>query len=75
MFHFFSSGRIKSATQAGFSHEVGMTLNDVEVFWIDAVTGEVHTPKITVIEGMNVLGYIEEMDDVGRINTRWAGDE
>lgn len=52
-----------------------MTLNDIEVLWIDAITGEVHTPMITVTEKMNVLGYIDEMDDEGRINTRWAGDE
>ena len=52
-----------------------MTLNDIEVLWIDAITGEVHTPRITVTEGMSVLGYIEEMDNEGRINTRWAGGE
>ena len=52
-----------------------MTLNDVEVLWIDAVTGEVHTPEITITRKMNVLGYVDEMDDEGRINTRWAGGE
>lgn len=52
-----------------------MTLNDIEVLWIDATTGEVHTPEITITRKMNVLGYVEEMDDEGRINTRWAGGE
>ena len=52
-----------------------MTLNDMEVLWIDAITGEVHTPRITVTQGMNVLGYVDEMDDAGRINKRWAGGE
>lgn len=52
-----------------------MTLHDVEVLWIDAITGNVHTPEITITRKMNVLGYIDEMDNNGRINTRWAGDE
>lgn len=51
-----------------------MTLNDVEVLWIDAVTGTVHTPEINVTRKMAVLGYEEEMDDEGRINTRWGGE-
>lgn len=52
-----------------------MTLHDIEVLWIDAITGEVHTPEITITRKMNVLGYVDEMDDEGRINTRWAGEE
>lgn len=52
-----------------------MTLHDIEVLWIDAITGEVHTPEITITRRMNVLGYVDEMDDDGRINTRWVGDE
>lgn len=52
-----------------------MTLHDIEVLWIDATTGKVHTPEISITRKMNVLGYIDEMDDEDRINTRWAGDE
>ena len=52
-----------------------MTLHDIEVLWIDATTGKVHTPEIAITRKMNVLGYIEEMDEEGRINTRWVGDE
>lgn len=52
-----------------------MTLNGIEVLWIDAISGEVHTPEITITRKMNVLGYVDEMDDDGRINTRWGGGE
>lgn len=51
-----------------------MTLNDVEVLWIDAVTGTAHMPEVNVMRKMEVLGYMEEMDDDGRINTRWGGE-
>lgn len=52
-----------------------MTVNDVEVLWLDAVTGEVHTPEITITRKMTKMGYVEELDEEGRLNTIWVGDE
>ena len=52
-----------------------MTVNEIEVLWIDAVTGEVHTPEITITRKMIKMGYVEEMDEEKRLNCIWAGDE
>lgn len=50
-------------------------VNGVEVQWVDAVTGEVHTPDVKITRKMDLLGYVTEMDEEGRVNERWAGDE
>ena len=52
-----------------------MTVNEIEVLWIDGVTGEVHTPEITITKKMTKMGYVEETDEEGRLNCIWAGDE
>lgn len=50
-------------------------VNGVEVQWVDAVTGEVHTPDVKITRKLDLLGYITEMDEEGRVNERWVGDE
>lgn len=52
-----------------------MTVNEIEVLWIDGTTGEVHTPEITITKKMTKMGYVEETDEEGRLNCIWAGDE
>lgn len=51
-----------------------MLVGETELLWMTAETG-LHAPEMEITEKANILGYIEEMDDQGRINTRWAGDE
>lgn len=52
-----------------------MTVNGVEVLWMDATTGEVHTPKLTITERFTLLGYVIDMDDDGNVNCEYAGGD
>lgn len=50
-----------------------MLANDVEVMWI--ANGEVHAKVITITEAFKNQGYVEEMDELGRLNCRWVGGD
>lgn len=50
-----------------------MLANDVEVMWIS--NGEVHAKVITITETFKNQGYVEEMDELGRLNCRWVGGD
>lgn len=50
-----------------------MLANDVEVMWIS--NGEVHAKVITIENTFKNQGYIEEMDELGRLNCRWVGGD
>lgn len=52
-----------------------MTVNGVEVLWIDAITGEVHTPGLTVTNSFHLLGYLIDMDGEGNVNCEYVGGE
>lgn len=47
--------------------------NDIAVQVIDAVTGEVLTPKMTVTEQLNILGYQLSKDSNGNVNCNYIG--
>jgi len=50
-----------------------MFANNVEVLWLDATTQEVHTPRLTITELFNLLGYVEEKDEAGNVNCIYVG--
>lgn len=56
-----------------------MFVNNVEILWADAITGQIHTPQLTVTERLTVLGFIIEeettIDENGnnRINCDYIG--
>lgn len=50
-----------------------MLANEVEVMWI--ANGEVHAKVITIEEIFKNQGYVEEMDEFGRLNCRWVGGD
>ena len=53
-----------------------MTVDNVEVLWIDGITGEVHTPNITITNQMNLMGYVITDDEENEIiNCTWGDDE
>ena len=71
----FTIGRSDSPYKIVISHNRQTTYaNDVEVQVIDAVTGEVLTPKLTVTERFNLFGYVIESDAFGRVNCDYIGN-
>lgn len=50
-----------------------MYANDVEAMWIS--NGEVHAKVITITTAFKNQGYVEEMDERGRLNCRWVGGD
>lgn len=50
-----------------------MLANEVEVMWI--ANGEVHAKVITIENSFKNQGYVEEMDELGRLNCRWVGGD
>ena len=71
----FTIGRSDSPYKIVISHNKQTTYaNDVEVQIIDAATGEVLTPKMTVTERFNLFGYVIEPDASGNINCDYIGN-
>ena len=50
-----------------------MYANDVEAMWI--ANGEVHAKVITITTAFKNQGYVEETDELGRLNCRWVGGD
>lgn len=50
-----------------------MYANDVEAMWIE--NGEVHAKVVTIESAFKNQGYVEEMDELGRLNCRWVGGD
>ena len=71
----FTIGRSDSPYKIVISHNRQTTYaNDVEVQVIDAVTGEVLTPKLTVTERFNLFGFVIEQDASGNVNCDFVGN-
>lgn len=68
-------GQSDSPYKIVISHDKQTTYaNDVEVQVIDAATGEVLTPKLTVTERFNLFGYVLEQDSSGNVNCDYIGN-
>ena len=50
-----------------------MFVNDLEVLWISAEDGEVHTPELTVTRKINLFGYLIDEDADGTVNCEYVG--
>lgn len=50
-----------------------MYANDVEAMWIE--NGEVHAKVVTIENAFKNQGYVEEMDELRRLNCRWVGGD
>lgn len=50
-----------------------MLVNGVEVLWIDAVSGQVYTPELTVTDRFLMLGYLLDKDSDGNVNCEYIG--
>lgn len=51
-----------------------MYVADVEVLWIDIQSEEVHTPKLTVTNRLQMLGYKAEKSSEGHLSWDYIGD-
>lgn len=52
---------------------IELLLNDNPLLWMDVVTGETHTKKLTVTQEMNLFGYKISEDDSGNVNLEYIG--
>ena len=52
---------------------IELSLNEVPLLWMDVVTGETHTEKLTVTQELNLFGYKISEDDSGNVNLEYIG--
>ena len=52
---------------------IELSLNDVPLLWMNVVTGETHTEKLTVTEELNLFEYKLSKDNSGNVNLEYIG--
>ena len=52
---------------------IELSLNDNPLLWMDVVTGETHTEKLTVTQELNLFGYKISKDDSENVNLEYVG--